>query len=216
MNDFVVEQYDKLYRSISFERREILKYICCRYDCSTVLYPGCAIHITPSFYFPHVVYVDKSESSKKFFSHGREVEDLVLSQKKYKRRPFIHYLHADFSKALPLRDKSFDLLISIFSGKQVEYCESYLAAGGIVLTNNLFSDESFLSLSSHFRLRETLVIRRGKIISFKEQRLKARQSTLKSSGQGFRYEDNEIYYIYEITSQRNNPQDEICSIRQSV
>ena len=60
--------YNRFYSALNFERAGLFKLIKDEYGCNTVLYPGCSIHITPSFYFQHVVYVDISEAAKDFFS----------------------------------------------------------------------------------------------------------------------------------------------------
>ena len=63
--------YDRFYSALNFDRSGLFELIKDEYGCGTVLYPGCSIHITPSFYFQHTVYVDISETAKKFFEDNQ-------------------------------------------------------------------------------------------------------------------------------------------------
>lgn len=123
------------------------------------MYPGSAIHVTPSFYFSHVVYVDISRAAIEFFSHKEDVAALIEANKTYSRSSYFDFLAKDFHRDLGLRKDSFDLLISIFSGKQIEYCEPYVKEGGLVLTSSFFSDNE--SMERHSRFEAVCVIRWG-------------------------------------------------------
>jgi hypothetical protein len=65
-----VAPYLRQYADLGFERSELFAFLQEEYHPVEVLYPGCSIHITPGFYFPHVVFVDRSPSTLSFFAQG--------------------------------------------------------------------------------------------------------------------------------------------------
>jgi hypothetical protein len=81
-----------------------------------VLYPGSYIHLSPSFIFPSVVYVDTDKRAKKFFADRLSVDALVQRRKQYDGRPEINFHHADYATDLGGPDESFDLLVSLYAG----------------------------------------------------------------------------------------------------
>ena len=94
------------------ERRALLAAL--RARClseTTVLYPGASVHVTPSFFFQHVVYVDLSDLSRDFFARAQAVLDVVNRHKAYRQRPFIRFVRQDFTADLPVFEGSFDLLL---------------------------------------------------------------------------------------------------------
>lgn len=193
----VEKQYNKYYRNINFERKQVFSYVNNKYRCKSVIYPGCSIHITPSFYFSHVIYIDKSSLSKQFFSEIEDVYNLIYRYKKNGQKSYIKYINIDFTKKLPLLENNYDCLISIFSGKQIEYCEKYLQSNGIVITTSLFSDDKYLFQSSKYRFEEAFQVKKDKIKNIDDNiKVKTKVSKLKKQSDGFIYEDNETYYIY--------------------
>ena len=50
-----------------------------------VVYAGCSIPITPSLFFPHVVYIDKSEQAERFFADEQAILASINRRKHYKR-----------------------------------------------------------------------------------------------------------------------------------
>jgi hypothetical protein len=192
----VTTLYDEFYKDIGFDRAPLFEHIRNNYVPRTVLYPGSSIHITPSFYFQHVVYIDISNLSQQFFEKINDVYDLINSYKTTKQRHHIDYLNLDFTQPLPLRGQSYDLIISLFSGNQIQYCERYLKPNGIVLTTSLFSDDDYLSHLDQFRLIESFMIKKGKIVVM-QKRNRTNNSKLKREGNRFIYQDNEVYYIYQ-------------------
>ena len=65
-----------------------------------VLYPGSYVHLTPSFVFPTVVYVDTDKRADKFFANRLGVEALVNKRKQYDGRSEISFHHADYTTDL--------------------------------------------------------------------------------------------------------------------
>lgn len=196
MKRVVEEQYNQFYREIGFERAEIFSYIKEEFESKMVLYPGSSIHITPSFYFEHVVYIDRSDLAAAFFKERAQVEELIGGNRSYKRSPHFQYLKMDFTGELGLRLESYDLLISLFSGKQIEYCHRYLKKGGLILTNSLFSDNETLKDSSLFTLERAFKVQKGKVVELEESEAGPGRSRLVRENRGFSYRDDELYYIY--------------------
>ena len=105
-----MNKYKSLYGDLKFEREELFKLIRETYTCREVLYPGCSIHITPSLYFSHVVYVDQNQTAAQFFAEGKALLEYVNRSKGYKQSAYIRFIHQDYSSPLPVMDGSFDLL----------------------------------------------------------------------------------------------------------
>jgi hypothetical protein len=200
----VSDLYQKYFRDIQFERSALFKAIREKYHCTTVLYPGSSIHITTSFYFPHVVYVDTSELAQQFFSHHEDILDLIKNQKKYKESSYVRFINQDFTTTLSLRDHSFDLVIALFAGGISCACKKYLKIGGILLTNNHHNDASEAALDDEYQLIAR-VIRKGdayKISEMNEDNIPPESSSsnkryLKRSNSGLVYTDNEDYFLFK-------------------
>jgi len=58
--------YNQYFVEKSFERKDLFEALQIMYGCRSALYPGSFIHITPSFIFPEVIYVDSDTPAKKF------------------------------------------------------------------------------------------------------------------------------------------------------
>ncbi|MGI6422632.1 MAG: class I SAM-dependent methyltransferase [Syntrophomonadaceae bacterium] len=200
--------YNRFYSALNFERAGLFKLIKDEYGCNTVLYPGCSIHITPSFYFQHVVYVDISEAAKDFFQENKNLLSIVNSNKKYKQSAYIRFIHSDYTKQLPLRENNYDLLLSIHAGGVTGSCNKYIKKGGIIVSNNHQNDAQQALKESSVRL-EALIRRKGKKYHIDnvagEKMLKALQGpkmSLKSmtnSSSGMEYVDNEYYFVFRKT-----------------
>lgn len=197
LKNFVKSKYDQIYKSIGFERLGLFELIQKEFKINSVLYPGCLIHITPSFYFNHVVYLDKGDVSIEFFSKTNQVSELINKNKFYKESAYWFFIGKDFEDDLELRVNSFDMLLSIFSGKLIKYFDKYIKRGGLILTNSLFSDNESIKNNADFNLLGLIKCRNKKYtIDYDLKTDKIKQSTLRQNNTGFEYVDNEEYYIY--------------------
>jgi hypothetical protein len=206
MKEFVEKKYNQFYKSIEFERKGLFELIKKEFNPKTVLYPGCSIHVTPSFYFNYVVYVDRSDLSKEFFNNETQVSQLINGTKNYKESSFWQYKDKDFQFDLDLNENYFDLLISIFSGKMINYCEKYIKQGGIILTTSLFSDNESIINNDDFELIGMIWCSNKKYkIDYDLKTRTKNKSRLRRKNNGFEYVDNEDYYIYrKINTAHNN------------
>ncbi|CAG0952751.1 hypothetical protein ANAEL_00159 [Anaerolineales bacterium] len=190
----VIGSYQDIYHEINVERLGLFRLVGEMYSCKEVLYPGCSIHVTPSFVFPHVVYVDKSADAKAFFEDQAELMNFVMRKREYKRKPFIQFLHRDYSEVLPLQPESFDLLLSFFAGRIAPACKKYLRKGGLLLTNQRGEADS------GFRLVAAIRFEGGKYKFVDEVVVPAREPSkkyLRQSARGFEYVENETYFVFE-------------------
>ncbi|MBN1782926.1 class I SAM-dependent methyltransferase [bacterium] len=162
MPDNPVEHLYKTYLSdMHLERRGLFEALADAFPSETVLYPGCQIHVTPSFFFPHVVYVDNGVMAADFFKDTDAVQALVDRNKKYGRSAHVRFIGLDFTQDLSLRDNSFDLLISLYAGGIAASCHRYLRPGGLILTNNHHDDAGEAARSPVFGLA-AVIHERGK------------------------------------------------------
>jgi hypothetical protein len=201
----ITGSYERFYSALSFDRAGLFELIKDKYGCGTVLYPGCSIHITPSFYFQHVVYVDINETAKEFFQDNQNILSIVNSNKKYKKSAYIQFIHSDYTEKLPVRENNYDLLLSIYAGGITESCKKYIKPGGIIVSNNHRNDAQQALKEPSVRL-EALIRRKGKKYNIEngtgEKMLKALQEhsvptkNMKNSSSGLKYVDNEYYFVF--------------------
>lgn len=190
----VLDSYNTLYKAMDFERLGLFRLVAETFRCREVLYPGCSVHVTPSFVFPHVVYVDKSAEAKRFFAAHEEVLDFVTRNREYKRKPFIQFLHRDYSESLPLRAESFDLLLSLFAGNTAHFCANYLRMGGLLLTNQRED------VDSNFKLMAVIRFEGGKYQFVSEADIPVKEAVkryLRQSHRGLEYAEIASYFILE-------------------
>jgi hypothetical protein len=204
----ITGSYNRFYSALNFDRAGLFELIKDEYGCGTVLYPGCSIHITPSFYFQHVVYVDISETVKEFFQDNQNILSIINSNKKYKQSAYIQFIHSDYTKELPVRENNYDLLLAIYAGGITKCCKKYIKPGGIIISNNHHNDAQEALRDSSVRL-EALIRRKGKKYQIEngtgEKMLKTLQEhsmplkNMKNSSSGMEYVDNEYYFVFKKT-----------------
>lgn len=196
--------YENHYTQFHFERAGLFKAMQKRYQCRDVLYPGCSIHITPSFYFPHVVYVDQDEAAAQFFADKSSIAAFVNRHKQYKPSAYISFIQQDYSQPLPLRQGTFDLVLSLFASGIARSCAQYLRTGGHLLTNNHQGDGVDAVNNPRFKLSGMIQFHKGAYTVSEEGlesiNLRAGKSDhqyLKQADQGLKYVENETYYVFE-------------------
>jgi hypothetical protein len=127
----------------------------------SALYPGSYVHITPSFVFSLVVYVDNFLQTNNFFSDPK-VYDYIDQRKLYKDKPVIRYHQKDYRKGIGESLESFDLLISQYAGFVSQFCTKYLKLNGLLLVNNSHGDASMASIDERYELIGVFNKRRDK------------------------------------------------------
>jgi len=199
-----IDSYKRFYVDINFDRAGLFEILKKEYGCNTVLYPGCSIHITPSFYFQHVIYVDISKMAKEFFDDIQNILHYINGNKKYKQFAYVQFIYGDYTKPLPLREENYDLLIALYAGEITKSCKKYVKPGGIILTNNHQGDAKELLKDSSITIDE-LIFKRGKkyVIEkdinddFKDiiKRHSNTKKDMKNTIKGLEYVDNQCYFV---------------------
>lgn len=201
-----LDSYQKYYSDLQFERAGLFKAIQEKYNCQTVLYPGSSVHITPSFFFPHVVYVDRAPAAQEFFSNGASVADYINTHKTYKRSAYFRFIAQDYTEAMPLREEEFDLLISLFAGQIAQACKKYLRKGGILLAHQHHRQAGGAVSDNEFKLLAVVQFRQNRYTFIEEnldrfvaanEKVTKTKRYLRRSNRGVEYVENETYYIYE-------------------
>lgn len=143
--------YKKWHIDKCYELESLFKELTERFDIKSVLYPGCYVHITPSFYIPRAVYVDIELSAKKFFD-APNVLSYIESRKTYKEKPEVAFYHQSYEDPIDKPKESFDLIVSQYAGFVSEPTKKYLKPGGLLLVNNSHGDAGLASIDSDFKL----------------------------------------------------------------
>src|SRR5215208_3955146 len=199
-----MNKYESHYKSLQFERAGLFKVIHEKYQSRDVLYPGCSVHVTPSLYFPHVVYVDQSDAAAQFFTDERSIAQFVSRNKHYEQSAYVRFVQQDYSIPLPVMEEKFDLLLALFAGGVAKSCVQYLKVGGILLTNNHEGDAVDAGKDSTLELAGIIHFQEG-AYSIKESELDAPRSPaqklnnkyLKQMNDDVDYIENELYYIFQ-------------------
>jgi hypothetical protein len=196
----IERNYNMFYRSINFERAGLFELLKGEYSHDMVLYPGCSIHVTPSFFFPHVVYIDKSDLSREFFADTGNVTEFVSRHKKYKRMAYIEYHCADYKNTGIVPDTSFDLVLSIYSDAITENCKRFLKKDGVVIANSYENSIEKTLQENDLELIAIINKKGERYLLEKNSPLRipvARQSkNFIKNGAGFEYRDVDPYYVF--------------------
>ena len=143
--------YNHYYIDRKVERLNLFRQLQQRYGGTRVLYPGSFVHITPSFVYPEVVYVDNDPEARQFFADPNNYA-FVAKRKHFTAPASIHFHGVDYQTGIDEPDQSFDLLISLFSGFASLHCKRYLKVGGILLVNDSHGDATMANIDGGFEL----------------------------------------------------------------
>jgi hypothetical protein len=143
------------------ERFSLFELIINKFQIRSAIYPGCALHITPSFFFPITVYIDTYSKAKQFF-RKENLQDFIINNKRYEETPVIRFYPSDYTKKVDEKDESFDLLISQYAGFISKHCKKYLKIGRILLVNNSHGDASLASIDKDYEFIAVINLRTQK------------------------------------------------------
>lgn len=196
--------YNSQYADIHFERAGLFRAILEKYHPRDVLYPGCSVHVTPSLYFPYVVYVDQSEEAAAFFAAENAVLEFVNRNKHYRTSTYIRFIRQDYSQPLSQMEARFDLLLALFAGGIARSCAQYLKPGGLLLTNNHQGDALEAVRDPNLNLKAIVRFEKGGYSLLEKglketgiPRQKPNNKYLKQANQGVEYIESEMYHIFE-------------------
>lgn len=154
------EAYQKYYIERNYEQVDLFRILKSTYKINKVIYPGSFIHISPSFIFPEVVYIDSDKNAIKFFQNNK-LFDIVRDRKEYSEEPKISFYGEDYAKKIKVLYEQFDLLISQYAGFISDQCKDYLRVGGYLLVNNSHGDAGLASIDGDYELVSTVHKARG-------------------------------------------------------
>ncbi len=171
-----------------------------KFNPKKVLYPGSYIHITPSFIFPDVTYVDSLKKIDKFFE-SEDVKKLIKKNKEYRKKERFKFYNQDYSRKLPERLGSFDLVISLFGGFIGQAVKRYLKKGGILVCNDSHGDASMANLDKDYKL---IAVYSSDDISEKnineyfmpKKDIRITKKLLKKTMKGIKYTRSPFVYIF--------------------
>jgi len=156
-----IQAYKQYYIDRDYEQVDLFRLLKQTYGHMKVIYPGCFIHISPSFIFSDVVYIDSDKNAKKFFS-SNELIRLVHKRKEYSKDPKITFLGVNYENPIEEFFSQFDLLISLYAGFISYACKDYLRIGGYLLVNNSHGDAGLASIDENYKLISTVHKAKGK------------------------------------------------------
>jgi hypothetical protein len=146
-----LDLYRKYHLDKQDERVGLFRGLAELYGVSSALYPGCFVHVAPSFVLPCVVYVESDRRADRFFADP-EVLRMVRERVEYASEPQIRFHRSDYTEPVAEPEASFDLLISQYAGFVSRACKRYLRPGGHLVANNSHGDASMASLDPDYRL----------------------------------------------------------------
>ena len=142
--------YRKYHIDRDDERLGLFAELAKKYEINNVLYPGSFVHVTPSFVFPRVVYVDSYREADRFFK-DEAVPGFVRANKLYPQEANVVFHKADYTENFGEQEGSFDLLISQYAGFISMACKKYLKVGGLLAVNNSHGDASMASIDRDYQ-----------------------------------------------------------------
>lgn len=151
------------------ERRGLFQLMQQEFGCRSGIYPGCFVHITPSFYLPEMIYVDSDARAARFFRDGA-AQRLVIHERIYSEAAVIAFHQMDYRQPLPIPDASVDLLISQYAGFISAACARYLRPGGLLVANNSHGDAGLARIDEQFEFI-AVINRRGETFQVRTDRL---------------------------------------------
>jgi hypothetical protein len=164
-----ISLYEKYHTSRQDERIGLFECVRSEFGPRIGLYPGCFVHVAPSFVIPRMYYVDSDRNAHRFFAQG--VAKKVVAQRRVYDEPFhIEFFHQDYHKMIPIEEGGVELLVSQYAGFVSEACKKYLARGGYLVANNSHGDAGLAWCDREFAL-VAVVDRRGDRWSLKTRDL---------------------------------------------
>lgn len=161
MSKFALDLYQKYFEGRQFERLDLFEIIADKFNVQRALYPGSFVHITPSFVFPDVVYVDNDKQAKQFFGKP-EIFKFIAERKVYAQEAKVSFYFTDYRNSFEEPLEAFDLLISQYAGFISQHCKRYLKIKGILLVNDSHGDASMAFIDPDYEFIGAILRNKGK------------------------------------------------------
>lgn len=149
------------YRDSIGDRSGLFGAVSATWHPATALYPGSYLDLAPSTAIPSVTYVDTDRRAARYFADTALLEAELHGRTRSGAGTDLAFLHADYTRPLPLQPASFDLLISLYAGPVWEHCRHYLSPRGWLLANTSHGDASLAALDPTLRLAAAVHQRAG-------------------------------------------------------
>lgn len=148
-----LKEIEQIYQSFvcahGLERKGLLAFVQQRIRPASVLYPGCFVHVTPSFYFQQVTYIDKNPRAKAFFADPA-LPEFVSGRRHYSPGPWLRFIELDYLSETFASEQRFDLLLSLYAPGIVIRFKSHLAKGGHLLVHDSFGQAAAAARDQDF------------------------------------------------------------------
>lgn len=151
----IIHVYRKFYIERDYEQIELFHELNNEFEIGKVVYPGSYVHISPSFIFSDVVYIDSDQRAQTFFHH-EYVRGYICERKQYPEEPTFEFYGRDYRTLIGELVGQCDLLISHYAGFISEACKAYLKIGGILLVNNSHGDAGLAAIDTDYHLMATV------------------------------------------------------------
>ena len=200
-----IQTYKKFYIDRDYEQVDLFRLLKNTYEITRVIYPGSYIHISPSFIFADVAYIDSDKKAIKFFQ-SKELIKLIHQRKEYNEDPKLSFHGVDYQNQINEFHGQFDLLISQYAGFISHVCKDYLRIGGYLLVNNSHGDAGLASIDTDYRLISTVHKTRGKYrlsqtalekYFIPRRNILVTRELIYETGKGFGYSKTAPLYIFQ-------------------
>ncbi len=194
------------YRSSIGDRSGLFAAVSSAWHPTRALYPGSYLDLSPSTAIPSVTYVDTDRRAARYFAD----EALVTAELQGRTRPGtdtdLAFLHADYTKPLPIPAAGFDLLISLYAGPVWDHCRQYLSSRGLLLANTSHGDASLAALDPTLRFVAAVHQRADKYrldtanldsYLIPKKPSAADPDTIRRQGRGIAYTKPAFAYVFE-------------------
>lgn len=187
------------------DRHRLFRAVAGFIDADRVLYPGSFVDIAPSFVFPSVTYVDIDKRTPRFFGDAGGICEIIEGHDG-PDDPRVAFIHSDYTVALEVPDRHFDLLVSLYAGFISEHCTRYLRTGGWLLVNPSHGDAAMASIDPRYELTGAITAAAGDyrvvsedlgayLVPMKAQRIA--KETLHANGRGVAYTKPAFAYLFQ-------------------
>lgn len=156
-----IQAYKHYYIDRDYEQVDLFRILKNEYGINKVIYPGSYIHISPSFIFTDVVYIDSDKNAKMYFQ-SNDLIHIIQTKKEYPEDPKITFFGLSYENHIEELKLKFDLLISQYAGFISYACKEYLKIGGYLLVNNSHGDAGLASIDENYQLISTVHKGKGK------------------------------------------------------
>ena len=193
------------YRSSIGDRSGLFGALRTAWHPTKALYPGSYLDLSPSTAIPSVTYVDTDRRAARYFADEARVTAELQGRTSPGAGTDIAFLHADYTKPLPIPPACFDLLISLYAGPVWEHCRQYLSPHGMLLANTSHGDASLAALDPTLRLVAALHHRADKYrldaadldsYLIPKRPSAADPDTIRRQGRGIAYTKTAFAYVF--------------------